>query len=201
MSRAIYGHPHEAAGYGYVNVPKAACTSIHAAIALHHGTTFSPSPQTCSVKRIVSLRHLHWFSVVRHPCDRLVSLWADYLTPPYPTASLAVNPDLAYFVDWPFEAFVRAIVDREPGQANAHYMPQTDLLYYLDTPLTDQLLHFETLAVEWEGLRERCGVPALPHLRPSEHQPWQGMYSPDLLALVARRYAADFEQFGYKVEL
>jgi hypothetical protein len=200
-AQVIYGVPNEAAGYGYVNVPKAACTSIQTAISSHRNVAIAASPRTCGVLRIVKLQHLHWFTVVRHPCDRLVSLWADYLTPPYPRESLAANPELSHFVGWSFGSFARAIARHDPRRTNAHYAPQTDLLHYNSQPLAAQVLRFESLSDDWAELSDRFGIPALPHLRKSDHLPWQEMYTPELAQMVRHRYADDFRNYGYEVDL
>ena len=201
----IYGLPNEAAGYGYVNVPKAACSSIKLAIAEHLGA----DPVDCNLRGakhvrrlpyIVAHPELMWFSFVRHPCDRLLSLWADFLSPPYPEAELRMNEDLRPLVGMPFDRFVKAVCRKDPLRANMHYLPQVDLLGAKSrVPLVSQIYHFEQLPTYWDYLRGRFGLPALTHVRKSEHRPWREMYTVELARLVRIRYAEDFGHFGYSI--
>ncbi len=202
----IYGLPNEAAGYGYVNVPKVAGSSIKTAIADHMGVDWRDAflrthPHTRPLSYILDRRDLHWFTVVRHPCDRLVSVWTFFLTPQSRELDLEKNPDLRAMTGWSFPQFVRTVIGMSVVQMDMHYAPQTELLYHNGRPLFNQLLRLEGLREEWRGLRSRFGLPPLPHIRESTHPPWQEMFTPDLLRVVRNRYADDFEHFGYEAVL
>ena len=68
----------------------------------------------------------------------------------------------------------------------------------------DMLLHFETLKSDFEALTKRLGIEigaTLPHKNKGySAENWRHYYltSPDLIDLVAERFAEDVQMFGYE---
>ena len=63
----------------------------------------------------------------------------------------------------------------------------------------DRVLRLETLERDFAALCEGLGVSsaALPHANRSEHDHYRTYYDDETREIVARRYAADIEAFGY----
>ena len=113
--------------------------------------------------------------VVRHPVDRLVSAWR---RKHYSTE---------------FGAWLRGEQMYVSG-VDFLRCPQRTWLYHCD-----RVLHFESLADEWEQLAEDMGWPsvALPHENTAVSDP------PRLLAedvaLIHDRFSHDFSSYGYRL--
>ena len=186
-------------GYAYLNMPKAACTSIKEAIGQQHGHDARwVRKNSCmyhSRRNLVGRDDLWRWTVVRHPAARLVSCWREVVDPS--DRILELNPGLRRKRGLSFPEFVAAVGIEDDWRANAHYAQQSYLAQYRGLWLLDAFFHLEKLAEMWPHIQQRTGLGELPHLRPSRHAPWQSYYDPRLRALVETRYRDDFEKFGY----
>ena len=207
MSRLIYGIVNEKAGYGYVNVAKAACTSIKLAIAEHLGQAFERvqwrRPWRVDAAFIQARRDIRWFTFVRNPFARLVSAWADFIggdwISPRRERDLRLNTDLLPCRGMTFEAFVRESLRPRMMRTNPHFATQTSLIHIAGRTgfLVDELYKVEELPDAWDLVQERTGLGPLSHARQSRHEPWQTCYTPELREIVEERYKADLAAFQY----
>jgi hypothetical protein len=63
------------------------------------------------------------------------------------------------------------------------------------------IIRYENLAQDFNEVCIRIGVEAaLPRINVTKHRPYQELYTPDLVDLVRRTFAADIELFGYTFE-
>ena len=126
------------------------------------------------------------FGFVRHPCDRLVSLWASTIHAPEPT----------------FEAWMKSYSGRQVPTCWSMLSVGGELW-------VDFVGRFEDLESDWgkvcDGLEveKKHELRTLPTHNGSEHGPWQSYYDGKghLMERVERFYREDFERFGYRPEL
>jgi hypothetical protein len=146
------------------------------------------------------------FSFVRNPWDRLVSWWSlidnarqyvDLTKPP--------NKFFGYVLTRArsFEEFLLRcddeIVDSD-GRKNI-FRNQIDYLVDDDgTIIVDLIGRFERLQEDFDEIGRRLGrAPvALPRTNASQHAAYTDYYTPATAEIVAKRYARDIEQFGYR---
>lgn len=188
--------PNESAGYCYIDVPKAACTSIKTAIAKHRGISFQDVRRDYRYGPFAETTKLFRFSFVRNPFERLVSLWTDMLQPPFPERELRVNRQLRTMAGWRFEDVVQTVSITPDNIANRHFRTQDALFWWRDQRIVDEVYRLEDIDEVWPRLQERFGLPAIEHLRQSEHRPWQEYYDEPLFWTVKERYKHDL-QYGY----
>lgn len=196
----------ESAGYIYVNMAKAACSSIKEAIAAHKGVDFETLTWKHPHRRHLSYARdrsdLYRFTFVRHPAARLVSCWADWCQPPYPDrGNYDKNPALARLRGIDFPTFIHHVCDQVDGQRNEHYAIQWRQLFSHGSVVVDDAFKVRELSVTWAMLQERFGLPDLPHVRRSEHGPWQDYFDDELEALVLHHYHEDFANLGFEWEV
>lgn len=164
------------------------------------------------------------FAVVRNPFDRLLS-WYSHLTgernaedagilyggpglPPAPLAELAerhesIGDRVRNAVQTQargFAAFVRLPADGADGLFARFHANQIDYLTLDGRLAMDDILRFETLPADFARLADRLGFPGrLPHRnRSTRSQGPAPEYDAETQALVAARFARDFQAFGYQ---
>lgn len=198
MSYAIVN---EAAKYDYIAIAKAGCTSARNAIADHLGVTSDELHARRFMWPLRDIAHRHdlfRFTIVRHPADRLVSCWADWMQPPFPSEyDLRTNPQLAKMQHWPLGKFIRHVIDEDDWQMNSHYAPQWSQLLYCSAPMFDVAVKLEEIDSQWPAIMERTGLGPLPKLRTSDHAPWITLYPLYLLSIVEERWACDYDNLRY----
>ena len=146
------------------------------------------------------------FSFVRNPWDRLVSWWS-MIDNGRPYIDLAQPPNtfFGYVLKnaKTFEEFLshcdEEIVDSD-GRKNI-FRNQID--YLVDDTgaiIVDFIGRFERLQDGFDQISRRIGRPSveLPRTNASQHAAYTDCYTPDMAEIVARRYARDIEQFGYR---
>ncbi len=140
------------------------------------------------------------FTFVRNPWDRAVSAYT-YLCK---GGSAASEDDLQWskFVRRfnSFDDFVCQWMSAENINRNALFTPQITFLKdgfgQLNMDFTGR---FENLQQDFASIAEKLKLKAeLPHLNQSRADDYQSFYSAQSQALVARLYAEDIEEFGYK---
>ncbi|HUT92901.1 MAG TPA: sulfotransferase family 2 domain-containing protein [Thermoguttaceae bacterium] len=196
----------ESAGYVYLNIPKAACTSLKLAIAEQAGVEFETlqwnAPWRVPTREAANrYADLYWFTFVRHPAARLVSCWADWCNEPLPSEdNFEMNPAMRKFIGCPFATFADAVCSMSPELMNHHFQPQSDFFRHVLERKPDDVFRVVDINEAWPTIRGRFGLPRLPHARRSEHSPWREYYTEDLLAMVEHRYADDYALGGYSLE-
>jgi len=192
----------EEAGYLYVNIAKAGCTSVKTAIARQAGVAFNdvqwgrPWHQPITFARLRD--DLFRFSIVRHPAARLVSCWSDWCCEPYPPKdNLERNHDLARLGGCSFAAFLDYAFSLPWERHNPHFGPQWPRLHVAGRLVVDEIVKLENIERQWPSIQNRTGLGALPHIRSSEHEDWPMYFTTSQLRDVREMFAMDFENLEY----
>ena len=168
---AIMVHYYPALKAADVKVPKAACTS----------RLFVT--KRWRVKNYAGGIGADWYvyTFVRHPLDRLVSLYHNQYERRYRGKGSR------------FEKFARDVFQGVLGR-DRHWLPQT---FITDQFNLDFIGRFENLAEDWKVIQDRFGFNDLPVRNSSTHKPWREYYDDALLNDAVSYYQKDFEEFGY----
>jgi len=143
-------------GLTYHVIQKNACTSIRTLEARRYAEN-----QREPDKGII-------FTVIRHPCDRLVSAWTDK------GMDIHNVETFAEWIEW---------VCKQDNTVDAHVAPQ-----YRDLPpVVDYVLDFARLEQELAFFDME-----IPHCNPSKHHHWEAYFTPRLFGKVYKRYRVDF---------
>ena len=123
-----------------------------------------------------------FFTFVRNPFDRCVSLWK-------------FAQKTKYF-HGTFAEFVRAIPDMHLSYRMRQYE-------WLQDVTVEFVGRFENLEYYFKLIRIILGVGPveLQHLNATEHKPFLDYYDIETAKAVSRYYGRDFEEFGYMEEL
>lgn len=160
-------------GHVFVLVPKAASTSIRCALGA--GSTDCP---WCAVGDY-RLPHI---AFVRHPVDRLASVWRHLVRDIWHPRmqSMGVQPGED------FSIFVERIIGIPDCLRDPHVRTQSALL-----PSLDFVGRVETLYEDWASL----GLPPIQcHNTTQDH----GRIDPGLRSRIEDAYASDMRRFGYE---
>lgn len=139
---------------------------------------------------------LRTFAVVRHPGALLVSLY-HYQRDVVRARDHNWIPSHVSFAQW-----MREHVDPAPS---GMWQEMDAQRWWLDdaagSALVDRVFDLDALALHWPRLLEWLALPSGVVLRrenATRHRPWRDYYrdSPDLIAIVRRRFAADFARYG-----
>lgn len=143
-------------------------------------------------------RDYFWWGFVRHPCDRLISIYHAALKygNHYPHCQEAGS----------FERWVMTLEDHWKKMPHTH--PMTHFLCR-DDDGTDVLVEFigrfERLEEDWRRVWEAvrpAGHPFRPlrKTNSTEHPSWQDVFTSRMKRVVERLYRADLELFGYSTK-
>jgi len=155
------------------------------------------------------------FAFVRHPCDRLVSIYenirTDYrknMTPAVKSASLKgiylstiLDRLNISFEDFTFERFVYDVL-RDRVFENYHWDSQSNAVTNgKGTVIFDFLGRFERLQADFDLACKKAGLNPyqLPHFNKSERDEWPRYFDDALLKEVYNLYREDFEILEYNV--
>jgi len=201
----------------YLPVPKAACSSIKAALAKAGGIVvaenqsihFHPSwhIQKGDLNQAQSVYYK--FSFVRNPFERLVSCYREKImfTPTREHPDPVYN---GYYFALPahssFADFAQRVAKIPDPLADNHFKSQYALLYNSGKPLVDFVGKVEQLDHEWKQIAGQYQLePTLISSNVTKSK--QGCYSDyrlyyneSLAKLVYERYRQDIEGFGYEAE-
>jgi len=188
-----------ACGVEYLEIAKAGCCSIKAALLAADGIRVGGGGMH---------EHPHWreipadwkpkltFTVVRHPLDRLRSAYYEKLQ-----RGLAKNlkgncplPKEASFSQW-----VQWVTKQDPAVVDRHWAPQAvvlDRYKSRDKREPQWVGRFEHLGAYWRWLQELHGLPDLLHYNKSTKAK-EATYSHGLVDQAARFYMPDLRRFGY----
>ncbi|KUP93310.1 sulfotransferase family 2 domain-containing protein [Tritonibacter horizontis] len=130
------------------------------------------------------------FAFVRNPYDWMVSLY-EYMRWEVDHHSHAQASQMTFpeFVEW--------------QAVQVGTLRQTDWLYNDGARQVDFLGRFETLAADFDRLRTLLNLRAnLPHALGSDGRgQWREYYTPEARDILCEVWQADFENFGYSMEL
>ena len=146
------------------------------------------------------------FSFVRNPWDRLVSWWSmidnsrDYIDQAQPP-----NAFFGYVLKRAksFEDFLLRCDDEIVDSDGRKNIFRNQIDYLTDdngAVMVDFVGRFERLQEGFDEICRRLGrAPVeLPRTNVSQHTAYTGYYTPATAEIVARRYARDIAQFGYR---
>jgi len=192
----------------FVPTPKVANRSMKLAIAHHIGLSVQGdihhAPWQYTPLALMRENDHFRFGFVRNPLDRLLSCYAQKIV--YYERELGMHPLLwrygnTFDKDMTFAEFVVA-VSRIPDRiSDIHFRSQHTFLYHRKKLMVDFVGHFEKIEKDWNYLREKHGLPELPHQNRSQHTDYREAYTPELAAIAARRYEKDIELFEYSKEI
>jgi hypothetical protein len=193
---------------GFVPTPKVANRSMKIAIASHIGMQWRGdihhAPWHFTPLALLKDNDYFRFGFVRNPLDRLLSCYAQKIV--YYERELGMQPLLwrygkAFDKDLSFAEFVEAVARIPDRVSDIHFRSQHTFLYHRGKLMVDFVGHFEQLEQDWNFLREKFGLPELPHQNRSRHVDYREAYTPELAAIAAKRYKKDIELFGYSDEI
>ena len=192
----------------FVPTPKVANRSMKAAIAsvVRPGYRGDPHLADWRYRPVSTLKGtgFYGFGFVRNPLDRLYSCYAQKIV----LYGRLKNMPLLFWrygdsfrPDMTFAEFVEVVANIPDRIADIHFRSQHRFLYYKDQPVVDFLGRFENLEDDWEQIRRRFDLPALPHYNRSPHPNYVEAYTPELARIAALRYEKDIRLFGYGQEV
>lgn len=142
------------------------------------------------------------FTFVRHPHDRLVSLWHNLVVCP---TEKGFHPGLAaHGIEhgMGFDEMVKVIAAVPDEIANNHFRQQVSCLTHDGAFLPEWVGRFERLAQDWailSGTLRARGLDAPERLKrrnwTRKRHPWSRYYDDALYAIARDRYADDLEAF------
>ena len=173
----------------YFVVPKAACVSIRAILNpsnIHDTQNCSPDEYS----------HYFWFTFVRHPLDRMISLYYSMCSGHLeaPTKNILRSLQLDTIPD--LYTFLWSIACTSDNVSDIHYKSQSLLFPASQMNFVGR---FEHLHTDWN----RLGLPPLPHHNKSDHKPWREYYYQHgklrpIAQRLTDRYQEDMENFRYQ---
>ncbi|MCZ0811369.1 MAG: sulfotransferase family protein [Pseudomonadota bacterium] len=207
-------------GIAYVRVPKAANSSVKAALALAfelRSKADAPVSQDRFWNHVAQGEALRltpgrfvsggyatrcWtFTFVRHPVARLYSCWNNKVI-----ENTALSPAferMGVRTGMSFADFVRAVGDTPDDRADIHVCSQAAILEFRGKPVADFVGRLESIQADWARINQeietRTGIAPGRMRRKNV----RGMTMPDVaeslpddvLARIRRRYARDFALF------
>jgi hypothetical protein len=202
-------------GLAYLQVPKAACTSLRAAICLLNHPELDPGivsgaewiHQHREMNDMLrpgakELRKLFRFTFVRHPYARFVSFYRNKIAELDSPAVAKRFAAQGFKAGMTMDAALDVVEATPVEELDPHLIPQADLVYSSGTPLVEFIGRVERLAEDVKVVETRCGVSLnLPHLNRVSGTSIDR--SRELLAesdrtRLQRIYARDFERFAYE---
>lgn len=202
-------------GIRYVNVPKTGTGTTR--MAVHRQLSERAGER---LPKSALWRHTRWvrkrdmptleprftFAFARNPYSRLASLYRHKIAGAR-AGGRRFSPlffvyGRRFSLDMTFAEFVGAVCDVPDDNAEKHFRSQATFLFLDEEPLTDFLGRVEEFEVGWAIVCQNSGMEPL--RREYNRTDQEGefdlaeWYDDELLALVNRRYAEDFEKLGYE---
>ena len=198
----------------YLQMPKAACSSMQAALALLNHPELTR--EEVSARGAIQ-QHREWvdfvkagdpalkgffrFTFVREPCSRFASFFRskvhnltnERIKPRFASMGIRAGMSMDDVLD---------IVDAIPvAELDPHLVPQIRLVFSGEKPRVDFIGRFESLAGGLDEVAARTGVRLdLPRLNVTVGTPDRDLREPisdAVRARLAKLYAEDFARFGY----
>lgn len=146
------------------------------------------------------------FTYVRNPYERLVSCYeSKYHTDrrKYQRKLLHFDTYLGGYLrkDKGFDNFIKRIVCIPDSCMDVHIKSQYGLTHdKKGRKIVDHIGYYENLEEDFKKIQEKYSLKELPHYNNSggEERDWRSYYTLETAELVHRKYAKDFECFGYE---
>lgn len=202
-------------GLVFVQIPKVATTSMRAALAAHVmgdqdvdpdaiaqrdawvGSRYELNAFPAELRKLSRARFS--FAFVRNPLERLHSAYVNEVVEPLESVPLFRRHGIT--TEMSFPDFVKRLLVLPQNRVDLHLRSQHLFITDRKGTVVDFVGRFERLDADWEVLRERFGLPALPKRNVSSRALYEDAYTPELARLVADRYRRDIEIFGYGDEI
>lgn len=189
----------------YIPINKVACTSIKSTLKKE---VMSLGDEDLSQRILfegVDVDDYFIFSFVRNPFERLVSCYKHKI--------VSSKSDLgSYFLGYlsrstSFANFVSRLRWLPKSLHNSHFASQYHSIYKrkfggqrVTARQPDFIGHFERLEQDWEIIRQKYPLPALPHRNATPVDDWRDYYDLKTVDLVYKLYQKDIHAFGYEEE-
>ena len=204
----------------YVQVPKAACTSIKAALlplfsnldtaenASARGVAHIAFRETeykinkdALLNGIESGEYVEYFrfSFVRNPWDRLLSCYKSKVGATRVSLRRTDYEGGTLYPGMGFREFAEIVCKTPDKGANMHFRSQTSILSGSTGELVTNFVgYFENIAEDFVKVCNRIDQTLeLPHVNPSKRGSYRKAYDTELVEMVGERYQLDVEAFGY----
>jgi Sulfotransferase family len=198
----------------YLQVPKVACSSFRAAMALLSRPDLS---RDAVLARGAIHQYREWndiagpenkelasffrFTFVRHPIARFVSFYGSKICRADGEPTRPRFQKLGYSREMTMEDVLAKIEGTAPEELDDHIVPQSAIVFRHGSSRVDFLGRLEQLAADVKRIEERTGVHLdLPHLNPTSNVrevDANAQISPELRGRLERLYAEDFDLLGY----
>ena len=204
----------------YLQIPKAACSSIQAALLSAEDPEAFLNLEKSSASFVTALHHTPGlfkttskasgylrFTFVRHPFDRLVSFYRNQVSPQKKLDARAksmLQEELAASAFWlgmGFGEFVQTVLTNELARNNRHVRPQSELIISDGGLAVDYLGRVEEIEEGWHQLGRWTGgnLPPLYRFNVTGGASWNhcGELTPELVEHLALHYQDDLRLLGY----
>lgn len=132
------------------------------------------------------------FAFVRNPWARVVSCYHDkVVNKALRTMTKCYDKDFDFFVDF--------IAKKDLTRADVHIKLQTRLFPLNEVDFVGRMENFEE---DLQYVLKQIGIecPRIPHKNVSRHKHYSTYYNERTKAIIAEKYRADIEAFGYEFE-
>lgn len=211
-------------GAAYLQIPKAACSSIQARILAAESpglyaelestikTNVTPLHYTPGMfTKAASADGFLRFTFVRHPFNRLLSFYIEQVSPPQPPpvdddSRKSLEKDLernGFRFGMPFEEFIGRMVGDPVGRNNPHVRPQAEFVLGAAGLNVDFIGRVESIGRDWPRLNAAlgAGLGQIGKLNFHGGQSWRDSpwFDRRTVARLAEHYRYDLWLFGYDV--
>ncbi len=184
----------------FASVAKSACSSIKTSICgtPPEGIKIHRHTSHLSHRRIPKRKSSYFsFAIVRDPYERLASCYRAKFNKVDESNFMFSNYLFGYLKnDDSFEDFVRKVSKIPDILCDRHFKAQNKIVFASGKNI-DFIGKFENLPSDFEEIRQRYGFTKLPTLNKSSGRTAADLFSEETRALASKRYAKDFELFGY----
>ena len=199
-------------GFGYIQIPKVATRSIRQAL-LNIDQSGNPEGNdfaTFEAQNSTHLKHveirkyvdqgLFLFAFVRDPYARIHSAWVNKIVDAERKGEKNILRCHGMHFGMSFKDFVVRVSELADNQIDRHMRSQAWFLADAQGLLPQYVGRLEDFNQHWSALRESLPVLGpVDHINKAAHaMDYLAAYDEQSLRLVTRRYAKDFELFGYQ---
>lgn len=199
-------------GLAYLQMPKVACTSLRAEIAVLNRPELKP--QLLEDGRRVhwnpewndmtgagdpALRHLFRFTFVRHPVERFMSMYRNKILQQSQVGGVPETmARQGAYAGMPISELLDILEKLKPLEVDPHAVPQSWLLFHRGRSRADFVGRLERLSHGLEVIEQRTGIRlAVAHHNRTSAVPGT-VPTPEEMKRIERFYAEDFERLGYR---
>lgn len=192
---------------GYIQIPKVASRSTRIALITHFSEqdagTFSKQKlkqfskiHSSHIKQ-VNIRKEHpdayIFSFVRHPYARILSCYKDKVSRPNLQENIFICHNIS--LNDSFDTFVEKVCEIPDSESDRHFRSQSWFLMNGSTLIPDFVGKLESMATDWEILRQRFNLPAIPNQNTAPTPNTGNELSTRNKQLIQQRFHHDFVNF------